>query len=62
MTTTVTIKANAHKSSDGKQLECVVTTIDNGVEVSTKVIENGKTEYFAAFEGREILVSEKIKD
>ncbi len=62
MTTTVLVTANAHKSSKGEQLECVVSTIDNDIEVRKEVVENGTTKSFAAFEGRSIRVFELVKE
>lgn len=63
MTTNIKIEAHPFKSSNGEQLEVVVETWDNGKLVSTIKADSGMTlDHICCFEGREIRITEKIKE
>lgn len=63
MTTNIKIDAHPFNSSNGKPLEVVVETWDNGILVSTIKLQNGQIrEHICCFEGREIRVTEREID
>jgi hypothetical protein len=63
MTTNITIECHPFLSSSGKQLEVVVETYDNGKLFSTTTADAGqKLQNICCYEGREIRITERIKE
>ena len=63
MTTNIKITAHPYKSNSGEQLEVVIETWDNGKLVgSVKADDGAILDHICCFEGREIRITERIKE
>lgn len=63
MTTNIKITAHPYKSNSGEQLEVVIETWDNGKLIRTDKADDGIViEHICCYEGREIRITERIKE